>query len=457
MENLDGTVLATALPAMAADLHEDPVALKLALTSYLLALAVFIPPSGWVADKFGARKVFRAAMMVFTLGSILCGLSTSLTGVVLARVVQGAGGAMMAPVGRLVIVRMAPRSELVSALAWLTIPALIGPMMGPPVGGFIATYFHWRYIFWINVPIGVIGVLLAGRCIPDLHEENPGPLDAGGAAILGLGLSCLVFGFSIAGRGFAPPAVADALVIVGALALLAYARHAQGLAHPILDLSLLKIPTFRAAVVGGFLFRIGAGATPFLLPLLLQVGFHLTAFQSGLLTFVSAAGAMVMKTTAQPILRLFGFRRVLICNALLSCAFLTLYALFTQATPHWLILATLLVGGFFRSLEFTALNALGYAEIDRPVMSRATSFAAVSKQLSGSVGVAVGAAALELARAAHGGGALSAGDFPPAFFTVAGVATLSVLLFWPLRPTDGDDLAGRSAHSVAAAESRGEI
>ncbi len=443
MENLDGTVLATALPAMAADLGEDPVALKLALTSYLLSLAVFIPLSGWAADKFGARKIFRSAILVFTLGSILCGLSTTLFAVVASRVVQGMGGAMMVPVGRLVILRTAQRGELVQAMAWLTIPALIGPLVGPPVGGFIATYFHWRYIFWINAPIGALGVLLANRFIPDLREDDVWPLDLGGAALSGVGLSCLVFGFSIAGRGFAPPAIVAALIVAGAGALIAYARHARRVETPILDLRLLKVPTFRAALLGGFLFRIGIGAMPFLLPLLLQAGFNLTAFQSGSLTFVAAAGAMAMKTAAQPILRAFGFRRVLIVNALASSAFLVANAWFTAATPHWVIMTLLLIGGFFRSLEFTALNAIGYAEIDQRAMSRATSFSAVGQQLSQSTGVALGAAALEAARAARGGDALVVDDFPPAFFAVTAVSVLSVLYFWRLAPQAGDELTGR--------------
>jgi EmrB/QacA subfamily drug resistance transporter len=445
MENLDGTVLSTALPAMAADLHEDPVALKLALTSYLLALAVFIPLSGWAADKFGARKVFRAAIVVFTLGSVLCGLSTTLFAVVLSRIVQGMGGAMMVPVGRLVILRTSRRSDLVRAMAWLTIPALIGPLIGPPLGGFVATYFHWRYIFWINVPIGILGVALTTRFIPDLREEEVWPLDIRGAILSGFGLSALVFGFSIAGReAVAPLPLVVALLALGAGALLAYVRHARGIATPILDLRLLAVPTFRAAVLGGFLFRIGVGAIPFLLPLLLQTGFHLSAFQSGSLTFVAAAGAMAMKTTAQPILHAFSFRRVLIVNALLCTAFLVVNAWFTKDTPHWVVMAVLLVGGFFRSLEFTALNALSFAEIEPRDMSRATSFSSVGQQLSQSVGVAIGAAGLELARATHGGGALQAGDFTLAFYAVAAVSAVSVFYFLPLRPTAGDELAGRA-------------
>jgi EmrB/QacA subfamily drug resistance transporter len=365
MEQLDGTVLATALPAMASDLHEDPVALKLALTSYLLSLAVFIPLSGWVADKLGARRVFRAAIVVFTVGSILCGFSHSLVEIVAARVAQGMGGAMMVPVGRLVLLRTAPRHELVRAMAWLTIPALIGPLIGPPLGGFLATYFDWRYIFWINVPIGLLGVALTTRFIPDLKEEDVPPLDVTGAALSGIGLSCIVFGVTLLGRNFAPAPLVAAIIGVGAASLLAYLRHARRAKYPIIDLALLRIPTFQAAIYGGFLFRIGLGATPFLLPLLLQVGFGLSAYESGFLTFISAAGAMVMKTTAQPILKRFGFRRVLIGNALIAVCFLAANAFFTLATPHWLIMAALLIGGFFRSLQFTALNAICYADVPR--------------------------------------------------------------------------------------------
>ncbi|MFO1103950.1 MAG: DHA2 family efflux MFS transporter permease subunit [Methylocystis sp.] len=448
MEQLDGTVLATALPAMAADLHEDPVALKLALTSYLLSLAVFIPLSGWAADHFGARRVFRAAIIVFTFGSILCGLSNSLGAIVVFRIVQGLGGAMMTPVGRLVLLRTAPRQELVRAMAYLTIPALIGPMIGPPVGGFIATYFHWRYIFWINVPIGALGVALVTRFIPNLREEWTPPLDIAGAILSGVGLSCLVFGFTIAGRGFVPTPVVALIVALGAAALIAYVRHAKRTSYPIVDLDLLRIPTFRAAVFGGFLFRIGLGATPFLIPLLLQAGFGLSAYEAGLLTFVSAAGAIAMKTTAQPILRIFGFRRVLLVNTVLCAGFLAFNATFTATTPHLLIMAALLVGGFFRSLEFTALNALAYADVGQEAMSRATSFASVAQQLSLSTGVAIGAAALEAARALRGGGALQAADFAPAFLVVAAISAIAVTQFLRLAPNAGAELVGRTAKSA---------
>jgi EmrB/QacA subfamily drug resistance transporter len=450
MENLDGTVIATALLAMAADLHEDPVALKFALTSYLLSLAVFIPLSGWAADRYGARKVFRSAILVFTLGSILCGMSSSLAEVVLSRVAQGVGGAMMTPVGRLVLLRTAPRQELVRALAYLTIPALIGPAIGPPLGGFISTYLHWRFIFWINAPIGLLGMALVTRYIPDLREEETWPLDVKGFFLSGAGLASLIFGLSFLGRDYAPSEMTIGLILFGAIALGAYVRHAREAPNPIIDLRLLRIPTFSVAILGGFVFRIGLGAIPFLLPLMLQAGFGLTAFQSGSLTFVAAIGAIAMKTTAQPILRSFGFRRVLIVNGFISVAFFCANGFFTMTTAHWLIMAALLVGGFFRSLQFTALNAIGYADIDQNDMSRATSFASAAQQLSLSTGVSVGAGVLEAVRGWHGGGALAADDFAPAFFLVAAIAAASTFFFWRLPENAGAELTGRE--EIAKAE-----
>jgi EmrB/QacA subfamily drug resistance transporter len=443
MEQLDSTVLATALPAMARDLHEDPIALKLALTAYLLSLAIFIPLSGWAADKFGARRVFCAAIVVFVIGSILCAFSNSLATIVAARTVQGLGGALMVPVGRLVVLRTAPRHELVQAMAWLAIPALIGPVIGPPFGGFLATYAHWRYIFWINVPIGLLGVMLATRYVPDLTETHQRPLDRRGAFLSGVGLCGLVFGFTIGGRGLVATPVVALILIVGALALVAYVRHARKTVYPILDLGLLGIPTFRAAILGGFLFRVGLGATPFLLPLLLQEGFHLTPLQSGLLTFAGAVGAIAMKTTAQPIINRFGFRSVLIVNALISAGFLFSYAFFTPATPQSTILFVVLIGGFFRSLEFTALNAIAFADVSQRDMSNAASFAAVGQQLALSTGVAIGAAALETSRGFHGGGQIVADDFSPAFCIVAGITALAPIFFRSLPLTAGDELMNR--------------
>ena len=444
MENMDGTVISTSLPAIAHDLHQDPIVLKLALTSYMLTLAVFIPASGWVADRFGARTVFCSAIVVFTVGSILCGASTSLETLIGARVFQGLGGAMMVPVGRLVLLRSVEKSDLVDALAYLTVPALLGPVAGPPLGGFITTYFNWRWIFWINVPIGALGIALSLRYIANLREETAPPFDFIGFFLSGAGLLGLISGLSLIGRGMAP-GLEVATQIAVSLALLAlYVRHAGLNEDAILDLKLLKIPTFFSGVVGGLIFRIGIGALPFLLPLLLQIGFGLTPFQSGALTFATALGAMAMKFTASTALRWFGFRRTLIVNALVSGAFMASYALFTSTTAHWLIFLALLAGGFFRSLEFTALNAISYADIDPPRMSRATSFASVSQQMSGAVGIAVAAVCIQLIQAGFGDATLVARDLSLAFVGVAVISSLSTLIFVTLKPDAGAELAARA-------------
>jgi EmrB/QacA subfamily drug resistance transporter len=449
MENLDSTAIATALPTIAAAFRESPVRLSLAITAYLFSLAVFIPISGWVADRFGARRVFRIAIGVFMLGSVLCGFATSVWELVLARTLQGLGGAMMVPVGRLVLLRATAKADLVRAMAWLTVPALIGPVLGPPLGGFITTYVSWRWIFWINVPIGLLGIALVSWFIPDLREERPPPLDLRGFVLSAIGLLGLVAGFETIGRDLVPPGVTLLLLIVGALGVGLYVMHARRTLHPVIDLALLKVPTFRASVIGGFLFRIGIGALPFLLPLLLQAGFGLSAFDSGLLTFAAAAGAMAMKATAVPILRRFGFRRVLIANALISSAFIAANGLFQPTTPHLLILAVLLTGGFFRSLQFTSINTLGYADIERERLSRATSFASMMQQLSLTVGVGTGALLLHLSLAARGGAQLAAGDFTLAFFAVAVLATLSTLAYLPLAADAGAEVSGQPPRLAA--------
>ena len=448
MENMDGTVLATSLPAIAHDLQQDPIVLKLALTSYMLTLAVFIPASGWVADRLGARTVFCSAIVVFTLGSILCGASSTLPELIGARVFQGLGGAMMVPVGRLVLLRSTPKSEMVNALAYLTVPALIGPVVGPPLGGFITTYFQWRWIFWINVPIGLIGLALSLRFIANIREQDVGRFDFKGFFLSGAGLLALIFGLTLTGTGLISPGVIAALIVGGLVLLVAYFRHAQRDPDAIIDIGLLKIQTFFVGVVGGFIFRLGIGAIPFLLPLLLQIGFGLTPFESGSLTFAAAAGAMAMKFTAATILRRWGFRRVLIFNALISAAFLAAYGLFTAQTPHWLLVFALLAGGFFRSLEFTALNAIIYADIDQARMSRATSFASVAQQMSGVVGVAVAAASVEAIRYGFSGGELVASDMTLTFGVVALVTLSSVAIFASLKPNAGAEVSGQRAARV---------
>ncbi|MBV8653640.1 MAG: DHA2 family efflux MFS transporter permease subunit [Alphaproteobacteria bacterium] len=442
MENLDGTVIATALPQIAASFAVNPVRLSLAITSYLLSVAIFIPASGWMADRFGARTVFRAAIAVFTLGSVLCGLSGDLLQLTGARIIQGVGGAMMVPIGRLVLLRSVTKSEMVQAMSYLTVPALIGPVLGPPVGGFIVTYASWRWIFFLNVPIGVLGLVLVSILIENYKEEKCPPLDISGFLLSGLALAGLMLGFETAGREGVPLSAVAMLLAVGAIALVLYIRHAGRHPHPILDLLLFRIPSFAISVGAGTLFRIGVGALPFLLPLTFQIGFGMSAFTSGLLTFMSAVGALAMKITARPILRRFGFRTCLVGNALISAAFMLTYAAFRPGTPNSIILVLLLIGGFSRSLQFTGLNTLAYADVPPNRMSRATSLSSTAQQLSQSIGVATGAVLLHLTLFWRGSETLSSADFWPSFVVVSVMVAWSSWFFTKLPEDAGAEVSG---------------
>jgi EmrB/QacA subfamily drug resistance transporter len=445
MENMDSTVIATSLPAIARALGTNPLALKLAVTSYLLSLAICIPASGWTADRFGARNVFRLAIGVFVLGSIGCAASRSLEEFVFARIVQGMGGAMMTPVGRLIMVRSIDKKLLVNAMSLVTMPALIGPICGPPLGGFITTYFSWHWIFLINVPIGLAGIALASRFIANIRIEHHDPFDFVGFVLSGLAIAGLAFGLSAMGLEFLPTSVVVTLLCVGAVAAVTYVIHAKRTPAPILDLSLLKLPTFRASIFGGFLFRLGIGALPFLLPLLLQIGFDLTPFQSGLITFTTALGSMFMKAAVASVLRRFGYRNVLLYNALISSVFLAACATFVPGMPFAVMIAILLSGGFFRSLQFTSINTIAYAEIEPPKMSRATAMVAVAQQLALSTGVAVGALVVEITLRLKGSTAMGASDFPPAFLALSLLSASAALIFFRLAPDAGSELSGRRA------------
>ena len=452
MENMDSTVIATSLPAIAADIGTSPLTLKLAITSYLLSLAVFIPASGWTADRFGPRAVFSVAIGVFMLGSIGCALSTSVTDFVFARILQGIGGAMMTPVGRLVLLRSIDKSALVNAMAWVTVPALIGPVIGPPLGGFITTYVSWHWIFLINIPIGLLGIFLALKYIEPIRSENPEPFDLAGMLLAGVGVAGIAFGLSVAGLNLLPWQLVTGLVVVGVISMTLYVIRARTTPSPVLDFSMLRLPTLRASLTGGFLFRLGIGALPFLLPLLMQVGFGLSPFQSGLVTFASAVGAMGMKTLAARIIRTFGFRNVMMFNALISAVFLAACALFTPATPLLLIMIILVVGGFFRSLQFTAVNTIAYAEVEPREMSRATTLVSVNQQLAISAGVAVGAACVEATMKWHGATELAARDFWPAFVVISVIAAASAFSFYKLPDDAGHEISGRKASDPAPAK-----
>jgi EmrB/QacA subfamily drug resistance transporter len=442
MENTDSTILATALPTIARDLGLDPLSLKLAVTSYLVSLAVFIPVSGWVADRVGACTTFRLALAVFMIASIGCAFSSTLGQFVFWRAAQGLGGAMMVPVGRMVVIRTAPKAELVQALSFISMPALIGPMLGPPLGGLIVTYADWRWIFFVNIPIGVLGIALATLFIPDIREETP-RLDAKGFLLLASGFGGLILGTAMLGRRIAPPEVAAGCIATGAIALPLYWHHAMSVSRPLLDVRLLRLKTFEAGIAGALFFRFGVGASAFLLPLMLQIAFGLDALTSGLITFAGALGALAVKPLARGFLRRFGFRRLLIVNGVLASAVLLASALFTPTTPHLVLTAVLLAGGFLRSLQFTSLTAITYAEIEPRQVGSATGMASVGQQVSVSLGVAVGAMAVEVSEWARGHAVPETSDFSAAFVVVGLMSMVSALLMLRLPAGAGDEMSGR--------------
>jgi EmrB/QacA subfamily drug resistance transporter len=448
MEQMDSTVISTSLPAIAHDIGASPVALKLALTSYLVSLAIFIPISGWMADRFGAKRVFRAAIAVFMIGSIACAVSGSLAAFVISRFLQGIGGAMMTPVGRLVLVRSTPKSDLVAAMAWLSVPALVGPVVGPPVGGFITTFFTWHWIFLINIPIGIAGIYLSGLVLPDIPGNAMERIDWKGFLLSGIAASGIVFGLSTISLPALPPIVGVLVLATGATSAFLYYRHARSTAKPILDLRLFRNTVFSAAIIGGSLFRLGVGAVPFLLPLMLQIGFGLSPFQSGLLTFASAFGALGMKFLATRALRAAGFRRVLLIGSLAGSFFLAANGLFTAHTPHWAIIAILVVAGFLRSLVFTAINALVFADVEKQQASQATALAAVAQQISIAMGVAVAGVFIESASYLTAT-PVNAHTIAIAFFCVAALTLLALIPFLRLAPDAGSGVSGHRLRVTA--------
>jgi EmrB/QacA subfamily drug resistance transporter len=443
MQTLSATVIANALPAMAVTLHEDPVRLNTTISVYLLALAIFLPVSGWAADRFGAKRVFLVAIGLYAASCAACGFATNLPELLAARVAEGAAGALMGPVGRLVLLRTTPKHDLVRAMSVLTMPSMLGPVIGPPIGGFIVTYLSWRWIFFLNLPIAVLGIVLVTKFIADIKEEEAGPLDWIGMILTGLGMAGVVYGFENLGRGHTPPWLVPSLMGGGLALLLVYAWHAKRTAYAILDLSLFRIKTFYASVVGGTFMRMGVGATPFLLALLLQVAFGMSPFQAGMMTFASAAAALVMKTCVPPILARFGFRTTLSVNAVIVGVSFMTYALFYKEMPHWIMYAILLTGGFFRSLQFTALNGLGYADIEQRQMSRASTMSAMGQRLAQSIGIGFAATLLHLLQAHAHAKHVTAAIINPAFVIIGAVALISGLFFVVLPADAGAELHGR--------------
>ncbi|ODT75270.1 MAG: MFS transporter [Pelagibacterium sp. SCN 64-44] len=442
MENMDSTVIATSLAAIAADIGTDPISLKLALTAYLVALAIFIPISSWMADRFGARRVFRTAMLVFMIGSLGCAFSGSLAEFVVARFIQGMGGAMMGPVARLVLVRMTPRHQLVDAMAWLTIPGLIGPIVGPPFGGFLTTYFSWHWIFIINIPIGVLGIVLVGFALPNEARNRPRNIDGKGFVLAGLAFALFAFGCSVVSLPALPPVYGIVAAALGIGLGYVYTRHALASEFPLLDLRLLKVRNFRITMVAGTFFRLGQGATPFLFPLMLQLAFGLSPFESGMVTFAGAIGALVAKFTANWIFAHWGFKYPLVISTAISAAGIVAMGLYAPGTPIPLILAILVFTGFWQSTFWTGSNAFTFADIEDKDAGQANVMSQVWGQLMFAMGVALGGGMLELAHRLRGGEELALVDFHIAFYVVAAVGAVSTLLYLRLPKNAGHQLMG---------------
>jgi EmrB/QacA subfamily drug resistance transporter len=427
METLDSTVLATALPTMARELGVSAPSLSIALTSYLISLAIFIPVSGRIADRFGARTVFRGAIIVFLAGSIACALAPSVTFLVLARFLQGIGGALMMPVGRLVLMRSVEKRDLIQATSWVLIPAVVGPIMGPPLGGLIVTYLDWRWIFYINLPIGILGIVLVSLYIADIRGDVPQKTDFRGILLSSLSLGLLLFGFELTSHSGELP-LALALLTVGGILGALYILHARRSSDPILDISLMRIPTFGTSVIAGAITRICQGAHPYLLPLMMQLGFGFNAIQSGLMTLATALGSIAAKPVAPVLLRRYGFRDALVINGFFASAGYAVCGLFRPGWPLPLMFLVMTMAGFFMSLQFTGYNTIAYDEVEQERMSSATSFYTTFQQLMLSMGICAGAAALQGAMVLGGHDTPRLFDFTAAFWIVA-IISLSATIW----------------------------
>lgn len=448
MEMMDATVIATSLPAIAQDIGTHPIALKLAMTSYLVALAIFIPISGWLGDRFGVRNVFRASIFVFMIGSLACAMAYSLPSFVGARFVQGMGGAMMTPLARLVLLRATPKKDLVNAMTWLVVPALMGPMLGPPIGGFLTTYFSWHWIFIINIPIGLLGIVLSTIYLPSVRQEVKHPLDFKGFVLTGTAFAGILFGISVVSLPALPPIVGIVTCIVGIVALWLYIGHFRATEHPVLDLGLLRNDVFRASIIGSNLLRLGVGAMPFMLPLMLQLGFGKTPFETGQIMLFGAVGALSVKLFIKRIYARFGFRQVVIFMSIAATIGLGACGFFSADTPAWMMASLLLFTGFFRSCFFTGTQSVSFSEIKSEEMSHGTAINAVSQHLSLAIAVAIAGGILEFL-SFLGGGDLAVRDFQIAFFAIATISMLAFIPFLFLPEQTGDEMTGHTTEVLS--------
>lgn len=455
METLDGTVIATALPDMAKSFSVGAIQLSIGITAYMLTLAIFLPASGWLADRFGTRTVFAGAIAAFTVTSIACGLAPDFRTFVAARIAQGAAGALMSPVGRLVVLRATEKRDLLRAAAITIWPGLLAPVIGPPLGGFIATYASWRGIFLLNVPLGIAGVLLVLRYVPEFHGEKRRPFDIVGFAFCGLALGTLMYGFDRIGvRAWWPAATLIAMAVI--FSVLAV-RHLERHVHPLVELSAMRVHSFWVGMWTGILFRMAVGATPVLLPLMFQRGFGLTAFAAGVLTLGYAIGNIGMKPLTTPILKRFGFRRTLVVDTLLSSVCILLCGFIAPSTPVWLTTGLLILTGGFRSLGLTGLFTLPFVDVSPAQRTAANTLSNITWQVGIGLGVAFGSIALQTSLLLRGAGedALTAVDFRFAFVAVAVVGALALPGFLSLSPHAGAEVSGHRAQRAAEAKGPG--
>jgi EmrB/QacA subfamily drug resistance transporter len=443
MDSLDTTILNTAVPAISSALGVAPLSMKAVLASYTLSLAVFIPISGWMADRFGTRRVFASAIGIFTLGSFLCGISSNIHLLVASRILQGCGGAMMVPVGRLTLVRTFAKSELLRAMNFVSIPALIAPMLGPIAGGLIVGYLHWRYIFFLNIPIGLAGLILVYMHLPDYREEESHALDVVGLILFGSGVALLSYVLEIFGEHTLSSLEMSGLLAMSLLLLMGYGIHASKTPFPLLKLSLFRIRTFRASVSGSFFTRLGIGGVPFLLPLLYQVGLGFTPIESGLLVMPQAIAAMTMKTVMPGLLRRVGYRGVLISNTLILGVLLMVFATIGLGTPVWVIVVLGFVYGAFTSLQYSSMNTLVFADITEKDTSSASSISSTMQQMSISFGVATAglATVFFLPKNPHASPMQMIGGIHKALIALGVLTIASTIVFRSLKSGDGDDVS----------------